>query len=88
MTRILRVAVIECDTPIPPVQTKLGNYGDMFERLLQRGVQVSGNSTVDIQVSKWNVVDNPVYPNPDECDAFLLSGSSMIAPPDDCRVFP
>ncbi|KAJ5594635.1 uncharacterized protein N7459_000843 [Penicillium hispanicum] len=83
MTRTLRVAVIECDTPIPPVQTKLGNYGDIFERLLQRGLQTSGNSTVDIQVSKWNVVDNPVYPNPDECDAFLLTGSKHDAFADD-----
>lgn len=75
MTRTLRVAVLECDTPIPPVQEKLGGYGDIFEGLLKRGVQ-SSHSTAEIQVSKWHVVSNPVYPDPNEVDAFLLTGSS------------
>lgn len=77
MARTLRIAILECDTPIPPVVDKVGNYGDIFEALLKRGV-VAANSTVDLQISKWNVVGNPVYPNPNECDAFLLSGSSMF----------
>lgn len=75
MARTLRVAVLECDTPIPPVLEKLGSYGDIFERLLQRGLQAD-NSTAEIQVSKWHVVGNPVYPDPNEVDAFLLTGSS------------
>lgn len=77
MTRSLRVAVLECDTPVPPVQEKLGSYGDIFEGLLKRGLQ-SGNSTAEIEVSKWHVVGNPVYPDPNEVDAFLLTGSSKL----------
>ena len=76
MTRTLRVAVLECDTPIAPVLEKLGSYGDIFDRLLKRGLQAAGHSTAEIQVSKWHVVGNPVYPDPNEVDAFLLTGSS------------
>lgn len=77
MARTFRVAILECDTPIPPVVDQVGNYGDIFEALLKRGL-LAANSTVDLQISKWNVVGNPVYPNPNECDAFLLSGSSTF----------
>lgn len=81
MTRSLRIAVLECDTPIPPVKDELGGYGDIFTRLLKKGLEASGNSEVEIQeISKWHVVDNPVYPDPNEYDAFLLSGSSMYLP--------
>lgn len=77
MTRPLRIAVLECDTPIPPVVAKFGVYGDIFEDLLKRGLEAS-TSTAEIEVSKWHVVENPVYPNPNECDALLLTGSSMV----------
>jgi hypothetical protein len=78
MSRPLRIAVLECDTPIPPVQAKFGGYGDIFENLLMKGLEAS-NSTAKIEVSKWHVVGNPIYPNPNECDALLLTGSSMLA---------
>ena len=87
MTRTIRVAVIECDTPIPPVVAKEGNYGDIFERLLQKGLQSINNPTVTIQVSKWNVVENQVYPKPEDCDGFLLSGSSTLCVPGCCWCF-
>jgi GMP synthase (glutamine-hydrolysing) len=81
MTRSLRIAVLECDTPIPPIKEELGGYGEIFTRLLNKGLEASGDSTVDIQeISKWHVVDNPVYPDPNDYDAFLLSGSSMYLP--------
>lgn len=75
MARTLHVAILECDTPVPAVVENVGNYGVIFEALLKRGL-VAANSTVDLKISKWNVVGNPVYPNPNDCDAFLLSGSS------------
>lgn len=81
MTRSLRIAVLECDTPIPPIEKELGGYGEIFTRLLNKGLEASGDSTVEIQeISKWHVVDNPVYPDPNDYDAFLLSGSSMYLP--------
>lgn len=74
MSRPLRIAVLECDTPIQPVVDKFGNYGEIFERLLTN----AAGSSVNMEISKWNVVGNPIYPNPNEVDAFLLSGSSML----------
>ncbi|KAJ5198529.1 uncharacterized protein N7498_007646 [Penicillium cinerascens] len=85
MARPLRIAVLECDTPIPPVQAKFGTYGDIFERLLKKGLEAS-NSTASIEVSKWHVVENPIYPNPNECDAYLLTGSKHDAFGDDCWI--
>lgn len=78
MPRSLRVAVLECDTPIPAVTSKFGGYGDIFEGLLKRGVEANGDPELSVQVSKWHVVENPQYPNPKEVDAFLLTGSSTI----------
>ena len=79
MTRALRIAVLECDTPIPPVTERLGGYGEIFERLLKKGLEASPDSGVELaEISKWHVVDNPVYPDPNKYDAFLLSGSSKF----------
>jgi GMP synthase (glutamine-hydrolysing) len=81
MTRSLRIAVLECDTPLPAITDRLGGYGEIFTRLLNKGLKESGETTVQIQeVSKWHVVDNPVYPDPNEYDALLISGSSMYFP--------
>ncbi|KAJ5151699.1 hypothetical protein N7492_009994 [Penicillium capsulatum] len=82
MTHPLRIAVLECDTPIAPVVAKLGTYGDIFEGLLTRGTQAT-NPTTEVEISKWNVVDNPDYPNPHGFDGFLLTGSKHDAFGDD-----
>ncbi|CEJ61486.1 hypothetical protein PMG11_10019 [Penicillium brasilianum] len=87
MTRSLRIAVLECDTPIAPVKERLGGYGDIFTRLLNKGLEASGDSRVDIkEISKWHVVDNPVYPDPEEYDALLLSGSKHDSFADDAWI--
>lgn len=78
MTRSLRIAVLECDTPLPAITDRLGGYGEIFTRLLNKGLKESGETSVEIQeVSKWNVVNNPVFPEVNEYDALLISGSSM-----------
>ena len=78
MTRTLRVAILECDTPIDPVKARYGTYGDLFEGLLQESLnslpKISGNIT--LHTSKWNVVENPVYPPLADFDAVLITGSS------------
>ncbi|KAJ6115308.1 hypothetical protein N7486_001086 [Penicillium sp. IBT 16267x] len=79
MSPLLRIAVLECDTPIQPVVDKLGTYGAIFERLLTN----AAGSAVNVEISKWNVVGNPIYPNPNEVDAFLLTGSKYDAFADD-----
>lgn len=77
-----RIAVIECDTPLPDVVKQFGTYGDIFEGLLKAGVDALGQPDVisskdGLQVTKWNVVDNEDgYPALADVDAILLTGSS------------
>ncbi|KAB8237216.1 Aldehyde/histidinol dehydrogenase [Aspergillus alliaceus] len=79
MTRIFRVAVLECDTPIDPVKARYGTYGDFFDRLLAPGLKELGVVETEIQITKWDVVKESVYPKPDEFDALLLTGSKHDA---------
>jgi hypothetical protein len=80
MTRLLRAAILECDTPIQPVREHYGTYGDLFENLLKAGLKAQGlDSQTDLQITKWDVVNNSVFPKPDDCDAILLTGSSTFS---------
>lgn len=80
MTRRLRVAVLECDTPIDSVKARYGTYGDLFNSLLQEGLNSLSDcaANIDLLTSKWNVVENPVYPAIADFDALLLTGSSTL----------
>lgn len=76
-----RIAVLECDTPLPDVVNEFGTYGPIFERLLKAGADGLGQPDVitskDLQVSFYHVVDNEeAYPSLDDVDAVLLTGSS------------
>lgn len=74
------IAILECDTPVPAVLEKLGNYGQIFEAFLRHGLdryrQESGAEEVDLHVIKSNMVDMGPLPDPDEIDSVILTGSS------------
>lgn len=78
----IRIAVLECDTPMPDVVQEFGTYGNIFENLLKAGADALGQPDVitaeaGLQVTKWDVVNNEdSYPALDDVDAVLLSGSS------------
>ena len=79
----LRIAVLECDTPIPVVQEEYGSYGDIFERFLRRSLSLCHGTIpddVDLVVSKWPVVEEQRYPCLEDVDAILLTGSSTLPP--------
>lgn len=75
----LRIAVLECDTPIDPLRERYGTYGDFFERLLRTSLHELGKSETDLQITKWDVVNSTNYPDPEQFDALLLSGSSTLS---------
>ncbi|KAF7561275.1 hypothetical protein G7046_g2872 [Stylonectria norvegica] len=81
MTQIYRLAVLECDTPFPAVAAARGSYGDIFEDLLTKGLGGLGSegSNIQLNVTKWDVVTAQSYPNIDEVDGILLTGSSTLA---------
>lgn len=80
----LRVAVLECDEPPGQARVKYGGYGNMFKELLESGAETyaieSGypNEEPEIDVSSFDVVNHEHYPNLDNIDAILLTGSSML----------
>jgi GMP synthase-like glutamine amidotransferase len=78
MVRQIHIAVLECDTPVAPIVASRGTYGDIFQQLLDSGLSRLGTNNSDVQylVTKWDVVTAQAYPNIDEVDAFLISGSS------------
>ncbi|KAF4459692.1 anthranilate synthase component II [Fusarium albosuccineum] len=87
MTRNFRLAVLECDTPFPSVNEARGSYGDIFRDLLTKGLKHEGlgpkGSDVNLDLSKWDVVTAQSYPNAEDVDGYLLTGSKHTAFADD-----
>lgn len=74
----LRIAVLECDTPMPNTRTKYGDYGGVFEQLLKSGAKSQGtiDPEKDLQISKYQIQLIPdVYPELDDIDAIIITGS-------------
>ena len=83
MSQIFRLAVLECDTPVPTVREARGSYGDVFQSLLAKGLTELGDEKGNAQlcITKWDVVTSQEYPKADEVDGILLTGSSALFPP-------
>lgn len=81
----LRIAVLECDTPLEKTQAKYGGYGGVFKQLLQRGADKLGHpglsSTEGMELTVFNVESNPgVFPKMEDIDAIILTGSRKHSP--------
>ncbi|KAB8278286.1 Aldehyde/histidinol dehydrogenase [Aspergillus minisclerotigenes] len=75
MTRIIRVAILETDTPIDPILARYGTYGAIFNRWLNTGLQGLTVTDTEIQTTIWDVVNKSEYPKPGDFDALLMTGS-------------
>lgn len=80
MIQRTRLAILECDVPIDPVQSKYGSYGNCFEALINRSIQSSERSPEldNLITTKWDVVNAQIYPDPEHIDAVLITGSRTI----------
>jgi hypothetical protein len=80
----LRIAILECDTPLPGTQAKFGSYGGVFRHLLERAADALGQSGLSaaqgLQLSSFHVQSQAGFPNLDDVDAILLTGSSIMSP--------
>ena len=80
----LRIAILECDEPVGKTKEKYGGYGGLFKELLENGAIHLANTTsgklVELEISKFDVVNKDVYPSLEDVDAVLLTGSSMFHP--------
>ena len=76
----LRIAVLECDDPVGRTKEKYGGYGGLFKELLENGATQLAHKTAGkkagLEVAKFDVVNTDNYPNLEDVDAILLTGSS------------
>lgn len=73
----LRIAILECDTPLPDIVERFGRYDRIFSALLETAAKGLGLSPKhDLQMRGYDVVDKQEYPNLYDIDAILISGSS------------
>jgi hypothetical protein len=80
----LRIAVLECDTPLPHADARYKGYGGVFAALLKSSAKTLGlpdrlDPGIDLQISRWDIVGGTEYPRLEEIDAVLLSGSSSFS---------
>ena len=71
----LRIAILECDSPLDGTRAKYGSYGGVFTSLLQAAAVASEIPTTSLSISTYDVVTAQVYPSLDDIDGVLLSGS-------------
>lgn len=77
----LRIAILECDTPLPNTNSRYGGYGGVFRTLLTASAKALNqpgglDSDIELDLSRWDVVNNTEYPKLEDIDAVLLTGSS------------
>ncbi|KAL1605524.1 hypothetical protein SLS59_003326 [Nothophoma quercina] len=72
----LRIAILQCDTPPPDVIAEYGAYDRIFTTLLEKAADGLGlDPKKDLELSAYEVVTKQEYPNVEDVDAVLISGS-------------
>lgn len=75
----LRIAVLECDTPLEQTRKRYGGYGGVFKALLTAGAEALRAETQspvpELDISAYDVVNEEHYPALEDIDAVLLTGS-------------
>lgn len=82
MRQRIRLAILECDTPLPNTRKQYGGYGGVFKSLLNKGAKAEGYgdaaSILDISTHQIEKEQPDTYPDLDSVDALLLTGSSTL----------
>ncbi|CAG8052587.1 unnamed protein product [Penicillium salamii] len=72
----LRIAILTCDTPVPEANRRHNGYGGLFTSLLESSATANGlDPECDLEVTVFDIVDGDQYPNLEDIDAILLTGS-------------
>src|SRR5438552_1013385 len=78
----LRVAILECDTPLDNTKAKYGGYGGVFASILRHGADLLQrsdlSSTTGLQLTSWDIHNGEMYPRLQDIDAILVTGSRMF----------
>ena len=80
----LRIAILECDTPLEKTKARFGSYGGALKQLLNRGADALNypgvSSTEGLEFTHWQVVEEEdKYPKLEDIDAILMTGSRVFA---------
>jgi hypothetical protein len=79
----LRIAILECGTPLPNTANKYGSYGGVFTSLLKSGADALSypnlSSSCGLCISTFDIVNSLSYPPLQDIDAILLTASSFDA---------
>ncbi len=87
----LRIAILECDTPLPRAAAKYGGYGGIFTALLHASADNIGWDKSALHITSHHVLDDEKgtvgteegeeperrYPKLEDIDAVLITGSRM-----------
>lgn len=82
---LLRIAFLECDTPLANTQARYGGYGGVSAALLERAIMTAADThqkqqpTPSLVLSCFDVVGAQAYPALDDVDAIWLTGSHYNA---------
>lgn len=81
----LRIAVLECDTPLDSINRQYNGYGGVFRTLLTTSAKALNqpeklNPETGLEITAWDIVNDVKYPKLEDVDAVLLTGSSAERP--------
>lgn len=81
----LRIAILECDTPLEKTKAKYGGYGGVFRQMLERSADALQypklSSKHGLELTYFKVEQHPeLYPRLDNIDAILITGSRKSQP--------
>ncbi|OGE48314.1 hypothetical protein PENARI_c030G04986 [Penicillium arizonense] len=76
----LRIAVLECDTPLDNINRRYNGYGGVFRALLTASAKTLNqpeklNPETGMEITAWDIVNDNKYPKLEDVDAVLLTGS-------------
>lgn len=80
----IRLAILECDTPLTNTKVHYGSYGGVFTALLRAGARSLGRPDPEsgLQITRHQIEQHPDrYPDLADIDAVLITGSSMLFAP-------
>ncbi|KAI4131412.1 MAG: hypothetical protein LQ347_003001, partial [Umbilicaria vellea] len=75
----LRLAILECDTPLTHTRAQYGSYGGVFSALLHAGAEALGVPGDRLRITRYDVVERGEYPELADVDALLITGSRFSA---------
>ncbi|KAB8255809.1 class I glutamine amidotransferase-like protein [Aspergillus pseudonomiae] len=72
----LRIAILECDTPIESVDKRYNGYYGLFSQLFRECAKSLGlDPEAGLDITRWDVVHAQEYPKLEDVDAIVQTGS-------------